>query len=153
MNKFRNDTGIKRSNAPVWPRPVPTEISAPKPSQPVKYGPPRSINLTEQKIPGSGYKVKARTDQVVASSIYLPKRTKEIGGSSSPRDPNQPIRIKLAKSDKSELDSVQSTPSEPKMQSTPVENNSSMPASSSSDSYTFNSTPDSNEPKYVEVVQ
>jgi len=155
VNKFRNDTGIakKRSNAPVWPRPAPSEVSKAVQVQPskVSYGPPRSTPVMDHSsIVNSSYKVKATADQVIASKAYtLSKRTPDAGGG-SPRDPNQPIRIKIGKQEKPDLaSSNQSTPTEAKMQSTPVDN--SLHSSTTSDSYTFNSTPESNEQKYVTI--
>ena len=150
VNKFRNDTGIakKKSNAPVWPRPAPSEMNKAKPTQPAKisYGPPRNSSMPDLTNASSAYIVKASSDQVHNLKPYnLAKRTETGGG--SPRDPNQPIRIKIGKPDKPEaVSSNQSTPSETKMQSTPVDN-SSLPSSTPSDSYTFNSTPESNEQK------
>ena len=152
MNKFRNDTGIakKRSNAPVWPRPAPSEVSkVVTPVQPAKisYGPPRSTPISvNNSVGGGAYIVKASSDQVVAPKAYtVAKRTPETGGG-SPRDPNQPIRIKIGKADKPDVTgSSQSTPSEIKTQVAPAD--SSVQSSTPSDSYTFNSTPDSNEQK------
>lgn len=63
VNKFKNDTGIKSSNAPVWPRPSPMSLPKPAPVAPTKvtYG---SSAKQEQKVLGNNYVVKV-------SFIYL----------------------------------------------------------------------------------
>ena len=141
----------KRSNAPVWPRPAPSEVSKAVQVQPSKitYGPPRSTPILDHSlILNNAYKVKASADQVIASkpAYTVSRRTPDAGGG-SPRDPNQPIRIKIGKPDKPDLtSSSQSTPSEAKLQST-LADTSLQSSSTTSDSYTFNSTPESNEQK------
>nr|CAB3265457.1 E3 ubiquitin-protein ligase RBBP6 [Phallusia mammillata] len=152
VNKFKNDTGIakKKSNAPVWPRPAPSDKPKTKPTSApptkVSYGPPQS--RTESRLPGhlGAYVVKAKTEQIVSRPYTVAKRQME--GGSSPHDPTQPIRIKLAPNENSS-DKVETTPGlkEPNAQSTPIDAQTLPSTTPQSDSYTFNSTPDTGEEK------
>ncbi|XP_076818178.1 uncharacterized protein LOC143463545 [Clavelina lepadiformis] len=160
VNKFRNDTGIvkRRSNTPVWPRPAPADPNKVKkvatPQMKVTYGPPQGKAIVDRKVIATGgYVVKAKSEQI---AVKLAKRAPE-GGSGSPRDPTQPIRIKFGLKDEKPEEvsqSVESTPrdgesavvvSQPIAQSTPAVSETS--GTPQSDVYTFNSTPDSGEQK------
>jgi len=138
----------------MWPRPAPSERPKPVP-QPSKivYGPPHAKITEKVASSGGAYVVKARSDQIVASG-YSVNKTSQESGSSSPRDPSQPIRIKLNRVESpmgSSSPSAKAEPTpapvQPQAESTPVDTLSVPSTTPQSDGYTFNSTPDTAEEK------